>query len=58
MANEPIKTAHLTDEYLRRKADQHWDMAGLARKDHDPKDAARHTKSAQALEAVLRERRL
>lgn len=34
----------------RRKADQHWDMAGLARQDGDTKDAERHTKEAQKWE--------
>lgn len=28
----------------RRKADQHWEMAGLARRDNDDADAARHTR--------------
>ena len=32
-------------ENCRRKADQHWEMAGLARQDGN--DAARHTKEAQ-----------
>jgi hypothetical protein len=34
----------------RRKADQHWDMAGLAARDGDRKDAARHTELARAWE--------
>lgn len=33
------------DEY-RRKADQHWEMAGCARRDNDDADAQRHTKLA------------
>lgn len=31
---------------LRRKRDQEWDMAGLARQDGDAADAARHTELA------------
>lgn len=34
----------------RRKADQHWDMAGLAHRDGDSKDAARHTALARVWE--------
>jgi hypothetical protein len=30
-----------------RKADQHWEMAGLASQDGDKADAARHTRLAQ-----------
>jgi hypothetical protein len=30
-----------------QKADQHWEMAGLASQDGDKKDAARHTRLAQ-----------
>lgn len=56
MKTTPIKTPLLTDADLRRKANQHWDMARLARRDNDPKDAARHTKAAIALEATLAER--
>lgn len=33
----------LTAEQLRRKADQHWEMAGLARQDGDTADEKRHT---------------
>lgn len=40
---------------LRRKADQHWEMAGLARQDGDHKDAARHTEEARKYEQLLRE---
>jgi hypothetical protein len=40
---------------LFRKADQHWDMAGLARQDGDMVDAERHTKLARELEAQARE---
>lgn len=31
----------------RRKSDQHWDMAGLARQDMDAADAQRHTELAR-----------
>lgn len=34
-------------EACRQKADQHWEMAGLARADRDSVDAARHTRLAQ-----------
>lgn len=30
-----------------RKADQHWEMAGLARQDNDMKDSERQTKLAR-----------
>lgn len=40
---------------LRRKADQHWDMAGLARQDGDAADAQRHTDKAREYEKQLRE---
>lgn len=36
-----------SDEKLRRKEDQAWDMAGLARKDGDKKDEIRHTAIAK-----------
>jgi hypothetical protein len=39
---------------LRRKADQHWDMAGLARQDGDLRDAERHTAWARAYEQQIR----
>ena len=34
------------------KADQHWDMAGLARQDGDVKDAERHTAEAMRLQRM------
>lgn len=34
-------------EGCRRKADQHWEMAGLARQDGDKVDAERHTQLAR-----------
>ncbi len=36
-----------TAQRLARKRDQEWDMAGLARKDGDLADAARHTDKAR-----------
>ncbi len=44
-------------ERLRRKADQEWDMAGLARQDGDSADAARHTANAREYERQLGELR-
>jgi hypothetical protein len=44
-------------ERLRRKADQHWEMAGLARQDGDRADADRHTKEARRYEQLLKEQR-
>lgn len=38
---------------LRRKADQHWEMAGLARQDRDEADARRHTELARKYEVEL-----
>lgn len=40
---------------LLRKADQHWDMAGLARQDGDVKDEQRHTAEARRLTALAGE---
>lgn len=40
---------------LRRKADQEWDMAGLARQDDDHADAERHTDNARDFERQLRD---
>ena len=42
-------------ESCRRKADQHWEMAGLARQDGDKEDAARHTKLALEWEEKAKE---
>ena len=39
------------------KADQEWDMAGLARQDGDMKDAELHMKKAREYEAMAREER-
>jgi hypothetical protein len=52
---EDLKTIPL--ERLRRKADQAWDMAGLARQDGDTKDEARRTKEARAYDAEILRRR-
>jgi hypothetical protein len=40
---------------LRRKADQEWDMAGLARQDNDMKAAAEHTEKAREYQRQLGE---
>ena len=52
-----MKYDHLTDAQLRRKADQEWDMAGLARQDNDRLDALAHTNRARSYEAALAERK-
>jgi hypothetical protein len=44
-----------TPEYYRRKADQHWEMAGLARQDGDHKDEQKHTKLAREFDALAKE---
>jgi hypothetical protein len=48
-----------TDAVLRyqRKADQEWDMAGLARADGDHTDAQRHTDQAREYERLAVEAR-
>lgn len=38
---------------LRRKADQAWEMAGLARQDGDKKDEQRWTDEARLLEQLI-----
>jgi len=43
-------------EKLRRKADQEWEMAGLARMDGDTKDEIKHTEAAREYERLIRER--
>jgi hypothetical protein len=40
-------------EKLRRKANQHWEMAGLARQDNDKVDADRHTAIARLYEQEI-----
>lgn len=42
-------------EKLRRKADQHWEMAGMARQDNDLSDAARHTTLAKLYDQRAKE---
>ena len=39
----------------RRKADQHWDLAGMARRDGDKADEERHTKLAREYGQKFRE---
>lgn len=41
--------------YYRMKADQEWDMAGLARQDRDPADEKKHTDKAREYEQLWRE---
>jgi hypothetical protein len=45
----------MTREQYRRKADQHWEMAGLARMDRDYEDEVRHTKLAREYDKKARE---
>lgn len=47
-----------SSEYFRRKADQHWEMAGLARQDRDYEDAQRHTEKAREYEQLAKEARI
>jgi hypothetical protein len=42
-------------ERMRRKRDQAWDMAGLARQDGDTKDEKRHTDEAIEWENKIKE---
>ena len=42
-------------EQLRRKANQHWELAGLARLERDFADEARHMRLARELERRIRE---
>lgn len=42
-------------ERLIRKANQEWDMAGLARQDGDKKDEAEHTRKAREYDRMARE---
>lgn len=46
----------LTLAQLRRKRDQSWELAGLARQDRDAADAARHTADAQRYAEAIGER--
>lgn len=43
-----------TPEYHRRKADQAWEMAGLARADGDDKDSMKQTLEARKYERLAR----
>lgn len=45
-----------TLEKLRRKRDQAWDMAGLARHDRDIADEQRHTADARLYSNIICER--
>jgi hypothetical protein len=42
-------------DYFLQKANQHWELAGLARMDGDHKDAERHTKLARDWDRKARE---
>lgn len=44
-------------DYHRMKADQHWEMAGLARQDRDTADEKRHTAKAREHERLASEAR-
>lgn len=44
----------LKKDYLLMKADQHWDMAGLARQDGDTRDEEKHTKLAREYQEKAR----
>lgn len=46
----------MTEERLRRKINQHWEMAGLARMEGDHRDADRHLKLARKYEDELNNR--
>lgn len=46
----------MTAEEHIRKANQHWEMAGLARQDGDMNDALRHTRLAQEHEKYARQK--
>lgn len=45
----------ITAEYCRRKADQHYEMAGLARQDRDREDEKRHIAKAKEWDAKAHE---
>jgi len=47
----------MSEEKLKRKADQEWEMAGLARQDGDSKDAQKHTSNAMEYDEELERRR-
>jgi len=47
----------MDDDKLLRKANQSWEMAGLARQDRDTADEKRHTDFARRCDAELARRR-
>lgn len=53
--NKGYPSGNTERDRLRRKADQEWDMAGLARQDRDSADEERHTKKAREYERQLLE---
>jgi len=53
-----MKLEDMTREQLQRKADQAWELAGLARQDRDYKDAERWTKEAKMYLEELRNRNM
>ncbi len=57
LRNKGYPSGDAMRDRLRRKADQEWDMAGLARQDGDHADAAKHTAAAREYERQLREYR-
>ena len=44
-----------TEAECRRKAEQHWEMAGLASADQDYSDSSRHTALAREWDALAAE---
>jgi hypothetical protein len=44
----------MTPVDAQRKADQHWEMAGLARQDGDAKDADKHSAMAREYETMAK----
>lgn len=49
-----VKDTHSwSEEKLRRKIDQEWEMASLARQDNDQTDFERHTSLAHLYEKTL-----
>ncbi len=53
--DELNRAMNMSAEQLRRKADQAWEMAGLARQDGDTKDEIRQTENAREYQRLLRE---
>lgn len=49
------KGREMTIDVLRRKADQAWEMAGLARQDRDARDEERYTTEARQYERQIKE---